>query len=57
MRSSCIKKVIGIAVSSAIIVSSVPFVSFAADKQIRGNIDGYEYEMWNQNNTGDVSYE
>ena len=57
MRSSCIKKVIGIAVSSAIIVSSVPFVSSAADKQIRGNIDGYEYEMWNQNNTGDVSYE
>ena len=57
MRSSCIKKALGIAVSSAIIVSSVPFVTFAADKQIRGNIEGYEYEMWNQSNIGDVSYE
>ncbi len=57
MRSSCIKKVIGITVSSAIIVSSVPFVTFAADKHIRGNSDGYEYEMWNQSDIGDVSYE
>ncbi|MBQ6035167.1 MAG: hypothetical protein IJL33_06695, partial [Ruminococcus sp.] len=27
----------------------------AADAQDRGNIGGYDYEMWNQNGTGQAS--
>ena len=37
------------------IASSIPAVASAADQQDRGNIGGYDYEMWNQNGQGQVS--
>ena len=52
---SKIKKVISGTVSALMIVSSVPTVVSAADQQTRGNIGGFDYEMWNQNGQGQVS--
>ena len=55
MKFTNIKKIIGGAASAVMIVSSVPFTASAADQQERGNIGGYDYEMWNQNGQGQVS--
>ncbi|SFW23780.1 Lysophospholipase L1 [Ruminococcus flavefaciens] len=55
MKMSKIKKVISGTVSALMIVSSVPTVVSAADQQTRGNIGGFDYEMWNQNGQGQVS--
>ncbi|WP_303797411.1 glycoside hydrolase family 11 protein [Ruminococcus flavefaciens] len=52
---SKIKKVISGTVSALMIASSVPTVVSAADQQTRGNIGGFDYEMWNQNGQGQVS--
>lgn len=56
MEFKSIKKIISIASSAAIIASSVPFAASAADEQIKGIIDGYDYEMWNQNSQGTIDY-
>ena len=55
MKLTKIKKIIGGAASAMMIVSSVPFAASAADQQTRGNVGGYDYEMWNQNGQGQVS--
>lgn len=51
------KKVLSAAVSALMITSSVPFSANAADQQKMGNIDGYDYQMWNQDSVGDIEYE
>ena len=52
---SKIKKVISCSVSALMIASCIPTAASAADQQTRGNIGGYDYEMWNQNGQGQVS--
>ncbi len=54
MKLTKIKKVIGGTASAVMIAASVPFTASAADQQERGNIGGYDYEMWNQNGQGQV---
>ncbi len=51
------KKVFSAAVSALMITSSIPFTAYSADKQLRGNIGGYDYEMWNQDSVGDIEFE
>ena len=55
VRSKKIRKVISGTVSAMMIAASIPAVASAADQQDRGNIGGYDYEMWNQNGQGQVS--
>ena len=55
MKLKAFKKIISGTVSAMMIASSIPAVTFAADQQTRGNIGGYDYEMWNQNGQGQVS--
>ena len=55
MKLSKIKKVISGTVSALMIASSIPYAASAADQQTRGNIGGYDYEMWNQNGQGQAS--
>ena len=45
------KRVLSSTLSAMMIVASMPATSVinAADQQTRGNIGGYDYEMWNQN--------
>ncbi|EWM54756.1 glycoside hydrolase family 11 protein, partial [Ruminococcus flavefaciens] len=57
MKMSKLRKIIGGTVSALMIASCIPFSASAADQQIRGNIGGYDYEMWNQNGQGQVSME
>ncbi len=52
MRSKRFGKIITGAVSAMVIAASLPAVASAADQQDRGNIGGYDYEMWNQNGQG-----
>ena len=54
MAKSKIKKIISGTVSALMVASSIPFVASAADQQTRGNIGGYDYEMWNQNGQGNA---
>ena len=55
MKSKKIRKVISGTVSAMMIAASIPVVASAADQQTRGNIGGYDYEMWNQNGQGQAS--
>ncbi|WP_295076874.1 glycoside hydrolase family 11 protein, partial [Ruminococcus sp.] len=55
MKLKGIRKIIGGTVSAMMLASSIPVVASAADQQDRGNIGGYDYEMWNQNGQGQVS--
>lgn len=57
MRSGITGKLLGIALSAAMAVSSVTFTASAYDEQQRGNIGGFDYELWNQNSAGEVSFE
>ena len=54
MKLSKIKKVISGTVSALMIAASIPSVASAADQQTRGNIGGFDYEMWNQNGQGNA---
>ena len=54
VKRSRMKKILSGIVSALMIATSIPTVSFAADQQTRGNIGGYDYEMWNQNGQGQV---
>ena len=51
------KRVISMTISAMLLAAGVPSVPAvnAADAQERGNIGGYDYEMWNQNGQGQVS--
>ena len=49
------KRVISGTVSALMIASSIPVAAAAADQQTRGNVGGYDYEMWNQNGQGQAS--
>nr|MCR4638906.1 glycoside hydrolase family 11 protein [Ruminococcus sp.] len=49
------KRIISGTVSALMIATSIPTVASAADQQTRGNIGGYDYEMWNQNGQGQAS--
>ena len=55
MNKSTIKKILSGSVSALMIASCIPAVASAADQQTRGNIGGYDYEMWNQNGQGQAS--
>ena len=55
MKLTKLKKIIGGTVSAMMIAASIPTVASAADQQTRGNIGGYDYEMWNQNGQGQAS--
>ena len=55
VKTSKIKKIISGTVSALMVASSIPFVASAADQQTRGNVGGYDYEMWNQNGQGQAS--
>ncbi|MCR4794143.1 MAG: glycoside hydrolase family 11 protein [Ruminococcus sp.] len=55
MKLNKIKKIISAGASAMMIAASIPAVASAADQQTRGNIGGYDYEMWNQNGQGQVS--
>lgn len=55
LRPNYIKKVLGITVLVSVIVSSVPFSAYAEDHSENGNIDGYDYELYNQNCSGEIT--
>ena len=59
MKKNIFKKLVGAGTTAVMIASSVPavpsMVAHAGDQQVRGNIGGYDYEMWNQNYTGQAS--
>ncbi|WP_051456488.1 glycoside hydrolase family 11 protein [Ruminococcus flavefaciens] len=55
MKLTKIKKIFGGTLSALMIAASMPVVASAADQQTRGNIGGYDYEMWNQNGQGQAS--
>ena len=55
MKLKKFKKIISGTVSAMMIAASIPAVASAADQQTRGNIGGYDYEMWNQNGQGQAS--
>ncbi|MBO7472936.1 MAG: glycoside hydrolase family 11 protein, partial [Ruminococcus sp.] len=55
MKMRTFKKIVGGTVSAMMIASSLPVTALAADQQTRGNIGGYDYEMWNQNGQGQAS--
>ena len=55
MKLSKMKRVISGTVSALMIASSIPVAAAAADQQTRGNVGGYDYEMWNQNGQGQAS--
>ena len=50
------KRIVGGTVSAMLIASSMPAATIvnAADQQTRGNVGGYDYEMWNQNGQGNA---
>ncbi|WP_051411409.1 glycoside hydrolase family 11 protein [Ruminococcus flavefaciens] len=55
MNLKKIKRIIGAGASTMMLAAAIPAVASAADQQTRGNIGGYDYEMWNQNGQGQVS--
>ena len=55
MKTKTIKRVISGAVSALMLAASIPASVTAADQQTRGNIGGFDYEMWNQNGQGQAS--
>ena len=55
MNLKKLKKIIGAGASTMMIAAAIPAVASAADQQTRGNIGGYDYEMWNQNGQGQAS--
>ena len=57
MRANYIKKVLGITVLASVIVTSVPFSAAAEDLSEKGNIDGYDYEYFDQNCFGEFTME
>ncbi len=51
-----VRQFISSAVTAVMVAASLPSVpTNAADQQTRGNIGGFDYEMWNQNGQGQVS--
>ncbi|MBP5430746.1 MAG: glycoside hydrolase family 11 protein, partial [Ruminococcus sp.] len=59
MKKDILKRLVGASTTAVMIASSIPAIPAtvvqAADQQQRGNIGGFDYEMWNQNYTGQVS--
>ena len=59
MKKSNFKRFVSAGITALMVASSIPavpaVVANAADAQQRGNIGGYDYEMWNQNSQGQVS--
>ncbi len=59
MRKGTFKKIVSAGVTAMMVAASVPSIPAAvvhgADQQTRGNIGGFDYEMWNQNGQGQVS--
>ena len=53
MKNGILKKIISAGTTAVMIAASIPAFPAslvdAADQQQRGNIGGYDYEMWNQN--------
>ena len=56
MRLKTLKRAISGTVSALMLATGIPSIPVvnAADQQTRGNIGGYDYEMWNQNGTGNA---
>ncbi len=57
LRLNLIKKVLVITVLLSVIVSSVSFSAAAEDLLENGNIDGYDYECFNLNSSGEIIME
>ena len=59
MNLKSFKRVFSGTIAAMMIAASMPAVTIvnAADQQTKGNIGGYDYEMWNQNGQGQVSME
>jgi len=57
MMGNTIKKVLGLTVSAALISFCVPFSASAADNETKGRSGQFDYMMWNQDNTGEVTFE
>ena len=58
MDNGIFKKFVSVGLSAAMLtagIPSAPSLVQAADQQTRGSIGGYDYEMWNQNYTGQAS--
>ena len=57
MNLKTLKRAISGTVSALMLATGIPSVSVvdAADQQNRGNVGGYDYEMWNQNGQGQAS--
>ncbi len=59
MKKGILKKIVSASTTAMMIASSIPavptIVAHGADQQTRGNIGGFDYEMWNQNGQGQVS--
>ncbi|MCR4794498.1 MAG: glycoside hydrolase family 11 protein [Ruminococcus sp.] len=59
MKKSNFKRFVSAGITALMVASSIPSIPAAvvqaADQQTRGNIGGYDYEMWNQNGQGQVS--
>ncbi|MDD7517770.1 glycoside hydrolase family 11 protein, partial [Ruminococcus flavefaciens] len=59
MKKNGFKRFVSAGITALMVAASIPsvpsVVANAADQQQRGNIGGYDYEMWNQNYTGNVS--
>ena len=59
MNFKNIKRVFSFTISAIMIAASMPAATVvkAADQKTRGNIGGYDYEMWNQAGQGQASME
>uniref|UniRef100_UPI0025F9237A endo-1,4-beta-xylanase n=1 Tax=Ruminococcus sp. TaxID=41978 RepID=UPI0025F9237A len=59
MKKGTFKKIVSAGLTAMMVAASVPSIPAAvvhgADQQTRGNIGGFDYEMWNQNGQGQVS--
>ena len=56
MKKKTLKTLISSAVTALVAAAILPVIpASAADQQTKGNIDGYDYEMWNQNGQGQAS--
>ena len=55
MKLNKLRNIVGISAAAMMMAVAVPVAASAADQQTRGNIGGYDYEMWNQNGQGQAS--
>ena len=57
MIGNTIKRALGLTVSAVILSFCVPFSASAVDQLEKGCIGSFDYEMWNQNYQGKITFE